>query len=202
METAIEAELIREKELIEDRRLPISDYNYSALRDRLAKMGIDVSLTTIIRRAKTVECYNPRRKGKAHDREVLTVSIGALVQHDASLHLWSPYAQEKWALITSIDDFSRKLLFAEFVPRETTWAHIQAAQTLMQRYGIPLRYYVDSLRVFRFVQGRDSVWRKHVLQTDEADPQWRQVMRSLGVDVSYALSPQAKGFDAYCTSYA
>jgi len=63
----------------------------------------------------------------------------------------------------------------------------------MLNYGIPLRYYVDSLRVFRFVQRRDSVWRRHVLQTDEADPQWRQVMRVLGVDVSYALSPQAKG---------
>jgi len=63
----------------------------------------------------------------------------------------------------------------------------------MLTYGIPLRYYVDSLRVFRFVQGRDSVWRKHILQTDEADPQWRQVMRALGVDVAYALSPQAKG---------
>ena len=72
----------------------------------------------------------------------------------------------------------------------------------MLTYGIPLRYYVDSLRVFRFVQGRDSVWRKHVRQTDKADPQWRQVMRALGVDVSYALSPQAKDFDAYCTSYA
>ncbi len=31
------------------------------------------------------------------------------------------------------------------------------------------------------------------MQTDEADPQWRQVMKTLGVDVSYALSPQAKG---------
>jgi hypothetical protein len=63
----------------------------------------------------------------------------------------------------------------------------------MFNYGIPLRYYVDSLRVFRFVQGRDSFWRKHILQTDEADPQWRQVMRILGVDVIYALSPEAKG---------
>ena len=52
---------------------------------------------------------------------------------------------------------------------------------------------MDSLRVFRFVQGRDSVWRKQVLQTDDVDPQWRQMMRLLGVDVSYALSPQAKG---------
>lgn len=192
-EAAIKRELLREKELVEDRRLPISDYNYSALRDRLRKNGINVSVTTIIRRARSMDCYKPHRKGKAHDREVLTVSIGALVQHDASLHLWSPYAQEKWTLITSIDDFSRKLLFADFFPQETTWTHIQAAQALMQAYGIPLRYYVDSLRVFRFVQSRDSVWRKHVLQTDDVDSQWRQMMRLLGVDVSYALSPQAKG---------
>jgi hypothetical protein len=63
----------------------------------------------------------------------------------------------------------------------------------MQTYGIPLSYYVDNLRVFRFVQNRDSFWRKHVLQTDEADPQWRQVMHIMGVKVTYALSPQAKG---------
>ena len=85
------------------------------------------------------------------------------------------------------------MLFADFFPQENTWTHIQAAQTLMQTYGLPLCYYVDSLRVFRFVQGRDSVWRKQVLQTDDVDPQWRQMMRLLGVDVSYALSPQAKG---------
>jgi len=72
-------------------------------------------------------------------------------------------------------------------------SHIQAAQALMQAYGMPLRYYVDSLRVFRFVQGRDSIWRKHVLQTDDVDTQWGKMMHVLGVDVTYALSPQAKG---------
>lgn len=192
-EAEIERALLREKEIVEDKRLPISCYNYSALRDRLAKRGIEVSVTTIINRAKPLGCYKPRKKRKAHDREVLTASIGALVQHDASTHLWSPFAQEKWALITSIDDFSRKLLFADFFPKETTWAHIQAAQALMQAYGFPLRYYVDSLRVFRFVQGRDSFWRKHVLQTDDVDTQWGKMMRVVGVDVTYALSPQAKG---------
>jgi transposase len=193
VEVEIERELLREKVIVEDKRLPISGYNYSALRDRLKKKGIKVSATTIIERAKRLDCYKPRKKRKSHDREVLTASVGALVQHDSSLHLWSPFAQEKWALITSIDDFSRKLLFADFVPKDTTWAHIQAAQVLMQSYGIPLRYYVDSLRVFRFVQGRDSVWRKHVLQTDDVDTQWGKMMRVLGVGVTYALSPQAKG---------
>ena len=140
-----------------------------------------------------MDCYKARKKRKAHDREVLTASIGALIQHDSSVHLWSPFAEDKWTLITSIDDFSRKILFADFVPRDTTWAHIQAVQALTQSYGIPLRYYVDSLRVFRFVQGRDSVWRKHVLQTDDVETQWGKMMRVLGVDVTYALSPQAKG---------
>ncbi len=193
VEAAIERELLREKAIVEDKRLPISGYNYSALRDRLKKKGIKVSVTTIIDRAKRLNCYKPRKKRKTHDREVVTASIGALIQHDSSLHLWSPFAQEKWVLITSIDDYSRMLLFADFAPKDTTWVHIQAAQALTQAYGIPLRYYVDSLRVFRFVQGRDSVWRKHVLQTDDVDTQWRKMMRVLGVDVTYALSPQAKG---------
>jgi transposase len=193
VEAVIEQELLREKALIQDPRLPINEYNYSALRDRLRKKGIQVSVPTIIQRAKRIDCHKPRRKAKVHDREVVTTAVGALVQHDASLHLWSPYAQEKWTLITSIDDYSRKLLFADFFPQETSWSHIQAAQCLMQTYGVPLSYYVDNLRVFRFVQHRDSFWRKHVLQTDEVDPQWRQVMRIMGVKVTYALSPQAKG---------
>lgn len=194
VEAEIERELLREKEIVENKDLPISGYNYSALRDRLKKNGIKVSVPTIIDRAKRLECYIPRKKKrKSHDRQVLTASPGALVQHDSSLHLWSPFAADKWTLITSIDDFSRKLLFADFFRKETTWAHIQATQAVMQAYGIPLRYYVDSLRVFRFVQGRDSVWRKHVLETDDVDTQWRKMMRVLGVDVTYALSPQAKG---------
>ncbi len=193
MEDAIKTALLREKAIVEDPDLPISSYNYTAIRDRLEAKGIKVSVTTIIDRAKKLDCHKPRRRRKVHDREVVTASIGALIQHDASTHLWCPLAQEKWTLITSIDDYSRKLLFADFFRSETTWAHIQATQAVMQEYGLPLRYYVDSLRVFRFVQGRDSVWRKHVLETDDVDTQWRKIMRLLGVDVSYALSPQAKG---------
>lgn len=195
LEAAIERELLREKVIVEDKRLPISGYNYSALRDRLKKDGLKVSLNTIIDRAKRLDCYIPRKKRKSHDREVLTASIGALVQHDSSLHLWSPFAQEKWVLITSIDDFSRMLLFADLVQKDTTWAHMQAAQALMQSYGLPLRYYVDSLRVFRFVQGRDSVWRKHVLETDDVDTQWRKMMRVLRAcsGTTAAVTPGAHG---------
>ena len=193
VEDAIKTALLREKAIVEDPDLPISSYNYTAIQDRLEADKIKVSLTTIIDRAKKLECHRPRRRRRVHDREVLTASIGALIQHDASTHLWCPQAQEKWTLITSIDDYSRKLLFADFFSSETTWAHIQATEAVMREYGLPLRYYVDCLRVFRFVQGRDSVWRKHVLETDDVETQWLKIMRLLAVQVSYALSPQAKG---------
>ena len=192
-EDALERELREEKALVEDKRLPISTYNYSAVRDKLDKEGVAVSLPTVIDRAKRLGCYKPPRKTKAHDREVITATCGDLIQHDASHHLWSPHATETWTLITSLDDYSRKLLYADFVLSETTWAHIQAAQVVMRHDGIPFRYYVDNLRVFRFVRERDSMHYKTVLRTDEVDPQWRHVMRLMGVDVVYALSPQAKG---------
>ena len=66
-------------------------------------------------------------------------------------------------------------------------------QTVVLKYGAPFLYYVDSHSIFRFVQGRDSLWRKHHTLTDEADPQWKQVMHDCNIKVSYALSPQAKG---------
>lgn len=116
VEQAIAHELLRERPLIEDPGLPISDYNYSAIRDRLRRRGIAVSLTTVIARAKALGCYQCRHKAKVHDRQVLTSAIGALIQHDASTHRWSPYADAKWTLIASIDDYSRKLLYADLRP--------------------------------------------------------------------------------------
>lgn len=193
MEARIREALLHEKRIVEDPDLPISGYNYTAIRDRLREQGIHVSVTTIIDRARKLSCHKPRKKKREHNREVLTESIGSLIQHDSSFHMWSPLSGLKWYLITSIDDYSRKLLYADFVEKETTWAHILAAQALIKQYGIPLRYYVDSFRIFRFVQGRDSVWRKHVLHTDDVNTQWAEMMNLIGVEVVHALSPQAKG---------
>jgi len=79
------------------------------------------------------------------------------------------------------------------VKKETSWTHILALQTVVLTYGAPFLYYVDSHSIFRFVQGRDSLWRKHYTLTDEADPQWKQVMGDCNIKVTYALSPQARG---------
>ena len=188
-------ELRIEKDMIENIEIPLRYYNYSYIKDLLeTKYNQKVSLPTIIDRAKKNDFYLKRKPRKAsHDREALTNYIGEIIQHDSSHHLFSPPAKEKWYLITSLDDFSRFILYATLLKKETSWAHILALQTVILKYGSPFLYYVDSHSIFRFVQGRDSLWRKHYTLTDEADPQWEQVMGDCNIKVTHALSPQAKG---------
>jgi hypothetical protein len=194
IEQNILKELTIEKKIIQDKEIPLKSYNYSYIRDRLkGRYRQKVSLPTIIDRAKKHGFYLKKPKRSLHDREVLTRYVGELIQHDSSFHLWAPAAQEKWYLITSLDDHSRFILYASLVKKETTWTHIIALQTVILRYGLPYSYYVDSHSIFRFVQGRESIWRTHHLLTDEATPQWKQVLDDCTVKVTYALSPQAKG---------
>jgi len=187
-------ELTIEKKIILNQQIPLKSYNYSYIKDLLRrKYHQKVSLPTIIDRAKKHGFYLKKPKRTLHDREVLTHYAGEMIQHDTSYHLWAPAAQEKWYLITSLDDYSRLLLYAALVKTETSWSHIVALQSLILRYGLPYSYYVDSHRIFRFVQGRDSIWRKHHLLTDEATPQWKQVLEDCNVNVIHSLSPQARG---------
>jgi len=194
IETNIIKELNTEKDLIQAKEVPIRWYNYSYIKDILENdYNQKVSLSTIIKRAKTNGFYLTKPKRKVHDREVITNYPGELIQHDSSHHQFSIYADSKWYLITSLDDYSRLILYAVLVERETTWTNIIALKAVILGYGIPYSYYVDSHSIYRFVQGRDSNWRNHYKLTDEVEPQWKQVLNDCGVKVIYALSPQAKG---------
>ena len=123
----------------------------------------------------------------------MTSYIGELIQHDSSHHKWSPYATDKWYLITSLDDHSRKLLYAELVEEEISWDHISALESVVLGYGTPYAYYTVCHSIFRFVQGGESIWQKHYLVTDDVDPQWKRILRECHIEPRYALSPQAKG---------
>jgi hypothetical protein len=194
IEENIIKELTIEKQMIQNKEIPLKSYNYSYIREILMnKYSQKVALSTIINKAKKNDFYLKKPKKSIHDREVITNYIGQLIQHDSSYHLWAPDAKEKWYLITSLDDYSRFILYAKLIKKETSWSHIIAIQTVFLKYGLPLSYYVDSHSIFRFVRGRDSFWRKHHKLTDEAIPQWKQVLNDCNVDVSHALSPQAKG---------
>jgi hypothetical protein len=194
VDTNIRKELELQKGLIQNNDVPLKSYNYSYIKDRLAHdYKQEVSLGTIISRAKANGFHLGKRKKAIHDREVITQYAGELIQHDSSHHLWAPLAKEKWYLITSLDDYSRYILHGDLFETESSWAHINAMQVIFLKWGCPHSFYVDSHSIFRFVRGRDTIHYKHHLETDDTDPQWKQVLEDCNVKVTYALSPQAKG---------
>lgn len=195
-ESHIKEELAKEQKLVVDTTLPIYSYNYSAVRDILKETHhIEVSVPTIIARAKELGFYIPKAERVKHERIVSTDFVGELVQHDSSHHRFSPFMDDKLYLITSLDDHSRLMLFAELFEEETTWHHIEALRHVFVMYGVPLRYYADQHSIFRYVKDRDEKRPHHEYTkfTDDVDPQWKAVLKRCGSDVTYALSPQAKG---------
>lgn len=190
-------ELKFEKEkIIDNPDVPTKHYNYSYIQQQLAERhGITVSLPSIITRARQHGYYTPRPPRKVHDREVITNYIGELAQHDASFHLFAPDSRRKWHLITTLDDYSRLLMFARLFLVETTIAHISALESVFLNHGMPHAYYVDNHAIFRYVKSRDvrTLHTNYTMFTDDRDPQWKQVLRECSVEPKYALSPQAKG---------
>ncbi len=197
IEQNILKELKTEKEkIIDNPDVATTRYNYSYIRNLLNEnYAQTVSVPTIIARAKDAGYWKERLPKNVHDREVITNFIGELIQHDSSFHLWAPDAGEKWYLITSLDDHSRALLYADFWLRETSWYHIFALQSVFLKYGLPLAYYADQHSIFRYVKDRDknSPWHTYTKFTDDVDPQWKMALNDCGVKTIYALSPQAKG---------
>lgn len=195
IQKSIIKELGIDKKAIQNKDIPLYRYNYSYVQKRLEnKYRQSAALSTIIQYAKANDFYLPKRKTpKAHDREVLTTHAGELIQHDASYHLWAPDSGVKWTLITSLDDYSRFMLYAQLVERESTIAHIQALQSVVTKYGVPLAYYTDCHSIFRYIKGRDQRHLSFEKFTDDVDPQWKKVIRECQIKPIYALSPQAKG---------
>jgi hypothetical protein len=195
LEKRIVQELEASQKLIKAKDVPIWRHNYSFIRQTLAeKDKQQVGLSTIIRKAKEHGFYIPRKKtSKPHDREVITNNVGELIQHDSSQHLFAPKAGRKWWLITSIDDHSRFIFYAKLVEHDATWPHVVAIRYIFLKFGLPMRFYIDSDSIFRFVRGRDELHYKHHQFTDEARPQWTQILDECQVKPIFALSPQAKG---------
>lgn len=107
--------------------------------------------------------------------------------------MWAPDAGEKWYVITSLDDHSRRILYADLFERESSWAHIVAAKYVAATFGIALAYYVDNHVIFRYLEKRDNRHCKYTATEETAQVQWKEVLRQLGIDVHYAMSPAAKG---------
>jgi transposase InsO family protein len=132
----------------------------------------------------------PQEKGKVYTR-FETSGPGALFQHDSSYHLWVPHRKEKQYLILTKDDYSRRVVGARMVERETTFEHLQTVRQTLSTYGIPLAYYLDNHSIFRFVL-HQGVHVRYKLREDEGEIQFRKALSSLGIGMIYTGKRQAQ----------
>ncbi len=132
----------------------------------------------------------PEEKGKVYTR-FETSGPGALFQHDSSYHLWVPHRKEKQYLILTKDDYSRKVVGARIVERETTFEHLEAVRQTVSTHGIPLAYYLDNHSIFRFVL-HQGVHVRYKLREDEGEIQFKRALRSLAIGMIYTGKRQAQ----------
>ena len=99
---------------------------------------------------------------------------------EMGIHQWWPATAKQTRLLT-VDDPSRKLLGAVFVPTDTTWNHFEHFRRLLLQHALPLVVYTDGLSLF----GHDSM-------ADDRDPgsEFQRAFSALGVTHLVAPSPQ------------
>jgi len=120
--------------------------------------------------------FERRRRRHRRKRERRS-AIGELVQFDGSPHDWFEGRGAPCCLLNAIDDASGRVLL-RFAPSENSADVLATLRTYCERFGIPKALYVDHGSVF-YAQGK---------LTDVG-----RALKTLGVEMIFAHSPQAKG---------
>jgi transposase len=85
-----------------------------------------------------------RTRGRHRRRREPRPCFGELLHLDGSRHAWLALCPtERQTLIAVLDDATKRLLYAQLWPGETTAAVMSALQTVFQTYGLPIALYTD-----------------------------------------------------------
>ena len=109
---------------------------------------------------------------------------GMLIRLDGSHHRWLGNVVPPFALLLAVDDATGCVVNALFCEQDDSHSYFQLIQGLLLRRGIPLARYTDRHPVFKH---------RSEYQPAGTPTQFGRAMAELGVQVIFALSPQAKG---------
>jgi hypothetical protein len=114
--------------------------------------------------------------------------FGEMLHVDGSRHRWLALCpEERFSLITIVDDATKQLLYAQLVEAEGTVPIFEALRTVFERYGLPQALYSDR-----------ASWAARTPVKDEPVDRTRptqvgRALKRLGVEHILAYSPQARG---------
>lgn len=148
--------------------------------------GIDIGRTTLRRILVNAGMGSPRgrRPPKQRVRRQRMVREGMLIQLDGSHHRWMGEDGPQFAPLFAVDDATGAVVNALFCDQEDSHSYFRLLQGLIRRRGIPLTLYTDRHPVFKH--------RSEYLPAGTAT-QYGRAMDELGIQLIFALSPQAKG---------
>lgn len=121
----------------------------------------------------------------AHSRRPRCAYFGEMQQMDASPYEWVP--GQVWHLHLAIDDATGVVTGAWFDTQETLHAYYHVFHQILNRYGIPYKFFTDRRTVFTYKK-------KNSPSLDEDTyTQFAYACRQLGVQLESSSVPQAKG---------
>lgn len=149
--------------------------------------GIKVSKETVRQIMIISGMHKPkaRKKDKVRPLRQRRPRRGELVQIDGSYHAWLEDRAEKACLLLFVDDATSEILAAKFVEHESFWTYAGLCKQYFHQYGLPEAFYADRFSVFRVNHTN--------VTTTAAQTMFEKAMKALGIDLTCASSPQAKG---------
>ena len=149
--------------------------------------GIDLSRPTVRRILVKAGIGSPRsRRSQQHRfRRRRMPQEGMLVQIDGSNHPWLEDRGPKLTLLIAVDDATGTVAQVVFRTGEDTRGYLVLLEGLIRQWGIPLALHSDRHAAFKYNARQKPV----PVETT----QFARVMRELGIQQIFALSPQAKG---------
>ena len=129
-----------------------------------------------------------RRRGRHRQRREPRPCFGELLHLDGSRHPWLALRPaEQQTLIAVLDDATKRLLYAQLWPAETTVAVMSALREVFQTYGLPIALYTDRAGWAFYTPTAGG-------KVDLTRPtQLGRALAQLGIDHIPSYSPQARG---------
>jgi transposase len=179
-----------------DRILKLYQGKYSDFGPRLASEylsredGEELSEETLRQWLIKAGLWQARRQGARHRQwRERRAHWGEMVQMDGSDHDWFEGRRDRATLMVMIDD-ATNWTHAKFFESETTAAAMTVFQEYVGYYDMPQSLYVDRASIYETT--RDCTVDES-LKDDSPLTQFGRAMRTLGVELILANSPQAKG---------
>ena len=168
------------------------DFGPTLAAEHLAREGLVVDHETLRRWLIESGQWQRRRKRAQHRQwRARKEHAGELVQMDGSHHDWFEGRRGPAVLMVMIDDATNRT-YARFFEGETTEAAMETFQRYTRRYGLPQALYVDLDSIYRVAPGA-TLTVEEQLANQERLTQFGRAMKTLGVRIVPAYSPQAKG---------